>query len=115
MASSGRRMLTSEDLERYRRELTAKRHDLTRFADAPENMALLCYEAASRAIDIHYAECRVWYPGSKKVMEDLAVSHPHLHSLVSSALRTDREQVRSTIALLDFVLERLGGPCWACR
>lgn len=110
VASAGRRKLTSQCAERYQLELTAKRQELTRFIDASENLALFCYEAVSRAADIFYAERPAWYPGSKRVMKDLAASHPHLHGLVCSALRTDREQVRSTIALLDFVLEILGGP-----
>ncbi len=102
--SSGRGKLTTECSERYQRGLTGKRQELTRFICASGNMALFCYEAVSRAVDIFYAERRAWYPSSKKVMKDLAATHPHLHDLVSSALRTDREQVRSTMALLDFVL-----------
>ncbi len=111
-ASKGRQPPTEDDISSYRLNLTLRLHDLRRFSEAPEGMALFCYHAIRRAIDFFYAKEQRWYPGPKKVDRDLRNNHPTVHVLLSRALQTNKDQVKNTIKLVQNVLDALGGEKW---
>jgi hypothetical protein len=73
-------------------------------------MALYCYESVARAVEVFYALRRRWWPGSKRVLKDIAEAYPEVYRLADPALQPDEKQVRNTMALLRFVLDELGGP-----